>query len=233
MLLAVSSIISASTLTDWGSIWAIIAGVIATVVAIWGSISWILKRRAKQEHEKVLEQPCNVYFLIPETTRARLDYVEQDNREHKTDCLVLPAHAEIPIQLWIKPRVAYEETDMYFGCEGSINEKPEPIKYYNPFVYQGKREIVPGGEEGHYIDFHRYYHTVGKRVRVPTEVYVPGFMIRTHTSGEYEAQLLFHGTERVGLAHLRIVVEDPMATPIRCIDHENCFLKPRQQKPEE
>lgn len=44
MLFAVTSIASAITLTHWGSIWAIIAGIVALLLLFWGIVRWLLKK---------------------------------------------------------------------------------------------------------------------------------------------------------------------------------------------
>ena len=126
--------------------------------------------------------------------------------------------------------MTFEEIDMYFGCQGVINEKPEPIKYYNPFIYKGKIEISPGGQEGHYIDSRRYYHMHESRTRTPKQVNHLGFVVQTRSSGEYEARVYFVSTERCFIARLCILVEGHAEKGIKCICHKNCFLQPANPK---
>jgi hypothetical protein len=219
MLLAISSAVGASTLTTWGSIWAIVAGAIATLIFLWQVARWGI-RKIKLAH------PCDVHFIIPNKERAEIEYLQQDDRVHKTDCLVLPANSKSLVSLYIKPKLWYEEQDMYFGCEGDFYEKPEPKKYHN---YHVRDDIASGGEV-HYIDSDKMYHIVRRVVRIPSEDYITGYIVQTHASGKYEARLRFLSTERLGIVSLQITVEDPVTTLIRCIDHKNCFLQPKSKE---
>jgi hypothetical protein len=220
MLLAVSSVIGASTLTDWGSIWAIVAGSIAALIFVWRIIGWLIRRI-------ILTRPCNIHFLIPSEAKVKLEYVKQDKDGHSTNCLIIPANATITTLVYIRPRIEYEEIETYFGFEGDIDNKPKLIKFYNYFILEGKREIKPG-EEGQYIDTDKLYHIPRNMKRTSKEDYVVGFKVETYAVGRYEFRAFFLSTEGKGTASLSVIVEDPLMTQTRCIQrhHLNCFLKP-------
>src|SRR4030067_3250879 len=174
------------TNTDWGLVIGGITLLLVAGVTFWAIGKWIY-RKVK------LIVPCEVHLWIPDKQHTVLPYVQQDDDEHKTNCLILPPNSEMPILLWVKYNITFEEKSMYFGFEGNLNEKPEPIKYYNPFIDKGNREIMPGGssQEEHYIDFYKSYHIEQKKTETPKEAKVSGFMVQTHARGDYEARGAF------------------------------------------
>ncbi len=212
---SILSIMFYATLTDWGSAGAIVSAIILVFGLIWSFCKWIVRNTI----------PCEVHFLIPDKQRATISYIKQDDREHKVNCLILPPNSELPILFWIKPRIVFEEIDVSFGFEGNLNEKPELIRYYNPFIYKGKKEINPG-DEGHYIDYHRYYHIKNTRIRTPAQINVQGFMIQTHGLGKYEVRVAFSGHDPNRASRLYIIVKDiAEKETVKCVWHRKCYLE--------
>ena len=87
---AILSIVFNMIGTDWG----IIASVIAAVILVAGVLcafgKWLCHK---------LVPLCEAHFVIPDKQRAIIPYVQQDNREHKTNCLILPPDSEVPVLL--------------------------------------------------------------------------------------------------------------------------------------
>lgn len=186
-------------------------------------VNWGYEKRKKKE---LMRNPCEVHFLIPDIKRTELGYVKQDEKEHLVDEIVLPANPKVPVEVWIKPKINYYQTEYYFECEGELEGKPRPVKYYNPFVVEGRKEATPRENSNHYIDHHLYYHVRKKGYRVENEVYVSGFIIETRKEGRYKAQLLIHTHEGLGKAELWIRVEDKPKSKMKCVKHESCYLEP-------
>ena len=108
-----------------------------------------------------------------------------------------------------------------------MRDRPEPRSYINPYILEGGLgHGNPKDTPNHYIGSDRYYHIREERVRSPGDVYVGGFDLQTYGPGEFEARLVFHGTERVGVCCLSIMVEDEPVTKMTCVLHENCFINP-------
>lgn len=191
-------------------------------------IGWWQHRQRQirdDERQRLLLAPCEVHFLIPIKSRVSLTWIEQDEREHEVDRIVIPAHSEIPIQLAMRPRVSFEETELYVGCEGDDGNRPRITQYFNSFIVRGKhKEDTPETNDNHYVDSDGYYHMRERRTRVKEETYVTGFMLRAYSQGKYEFRVRIGGTERLGTMNLRILVEDHPTTPMVCLLHPECFL---------
>lgn len=230
MLALLSIALFAFTVEQGTLIWAVIGGigVLATLAYLVGRD--LLTRKASGRRQRQLREPCEVHFWIPKTEHGLIGYVQQGADSHMADILVLPSDSEIQIGLWMRPKLIFAESSWYFGFEGALGDKPEPIRYYNPLIYDGiARENSPQQDRTHYIDIHRYYHVIEDRSRLPSEVYVSGFIVRTHKPGNYLAQVFFHGDEARGLLKLHVSVEQPMVTETICVEHPNCSLAPKQQ----
>lgn len=134
----------------------------------------------------------------------------------------------MPVELWIKPRINFTLSDQYFGCDGDISTKPRAVGYYNPFVLRGKiKKGSPETDPEHYVDHWLYYHIREERRLIDTEVYVWGFIIETREPGRYAANMFFHG-EKLGKATLVINVEDEPKTEMKCLAHDNCYIRPKK-----
>lgn len=182
-----------------------------------------------------LRNPIIACFLIPDS-RFKLGYVDQDDREHFLDELVLPANSEVPVMIWINPKLDFHQDEIYFGMEGKdLRTKPEPTKVFNPFMIPPKEEDP--SNPSHYRDWYRYYHIHAERNRIKDEVYVIGFMVKTKDLGEYPAQLLVHTPRKLGKARLKIRVEScPITRQMDCLGEPRLgrlgkFIKFIKRKP--
>lgn len=154
-----------------------------------------------------LRNPVEIYFLIPRIDMCRLNYVEQDDTEHLTKKIILPQNKKCLVLLWIRPKINYHQTDLYFGCDGSIYKKPMPLSYFNPFIKEGKhKKGKPRENPDHYLDWWLYYHMQQQKDRIKDEKYVAGFIIQTREPGEYTTKVFVHTLTRLGKAKLTIEI---------------------------
>lgn len=183
----------------------------------------IAKRESYPEWEGEVEK---VGFLITDMERYKLEYINQDEKEHLVEELILPVDKEVPIMIWLKPSGNYTVEDIYFGCEGDYKKKPEPLSWFNPFILRGKREVTPEENPDHYIDHHKYYHIKRRQEFTKEEVYVGGYKIKTHGEGDFQAQYIIRTPNTVKTHKLKIKVRKESKEKMRCIMHENCYIKP-------
>jgi hypothetical protein len=105
--------------------------------------------------------------------------------------LHLPAHrSEIMVQVRIRPRIKYRETETVFGFEGDRTKRPLPIRILNTFIKHGDgREQHPNKNTNHYIDQDDYYHIVRTVDRSPPNTQIIGFMVQTREPGRFPVYL--------------------------------------------
>lgn len=184
-----------------------------------------------------LRRPFTAHFLIPSAGEVPLNYVQQDNRAHFVKELVVPPNSTIPIQIVLEPKLSFLQRELYFGCgESVVNpEKPKAIEYFVPFVVEGvRRSAKPDANHpGHYRDSNGFYH-VREDFLYTDDTRVIGFKLKTGATGIYRAQLYTVTDEVRGRADLKIRVENPAKTKMRCRrwgDHriwERCFRVPSE-----
>jgi len=88
--MALSSIAGASTLTNWGSIWAIVAGVITLGLVIWQIVMW----RIDQHKKKIVFKLLDMGFK-PLTSIAETASISEIKRVEKVLYLKLDTHVEL------------------------------------------------------------------------------------------------------------------------------------------
>jgi hypothetical protein len=183
-----------------------------------------------------LAQPFAAHFLIPAAGQTPLNYVQQDHREHLVKELVVPPNSIISVQIAVVPRLSFLEREFYFGCEENLvdPQKPQAIEYFVPFVAEGIRGSgKPDADHpGHYRDIHGFYH-VREDFLYTNDTRIIGFKLKTGaTTRVYSAQLYTVTDVVRGRADLKIRVEHPAKTKMRCyqtVDHrffERCFVVP-------
>jgi hypothetical protein len=186
------------------------------------------RRRRKLKH------PFDAYFLITEAGRFQLDYVQQNAREHYVKKLVVPPHKkEIPIQIVLIPRISFVQHELYFGCDESLRDenKPRATEWFVPFVREGVRKSgKPDAEHpGHYTDDIGFYH-VKENYLYTADCRVIGFKLETGRTGTFGAQVYTVTDDVRGRADLKIKVEEPAKTKMRCYRKWHrirfCFVKP-------
>jgi hypothetical protein len=183
-----------------------------------------------------LRQPFDAYFLITSTGRFRLDYVQQNDREHYVKKLVVPPRKEVLIQIVLEPRVSFMQHELYFGCDEHLEdeEKPRATEYFVPFVREGVRGSGKPDEAhpGHYTDYNGFYH-VREDYLYTADTRVIGFKLLTGRTGTFRAQVYTVTDDVRGRADLKIKVQEPAKTKMRCYRKWHrirlCSVKPAQQ----
>jgi hypothetical protein len=171
------------------------------------------RRRRRQ-----LREPVDAFFVICAGFERLCDYAQQDDEEHVTKTLVLPANTEIIADLVFKPRLSFRTTDVYFGCDGPSDKKPLALEYVNSFIKIGARSrIIPGPNTAHYVDIYDYYHAVEEKGWSLGSDMSYAIKIRTRAPGIYVARAFFAGDEVEGKAELLIQVEVSPRTPMKCV----------------
>ena len=205
-----------------------IAVALSATAAFTGLVLIVVPLVRTMNRNRRLKNPCEVHFVIPPKNREIVHYAEQTTEEgHFVDQLVLRSHTEVTIEVVIMAKVAFQETEWYFGCEGELSSKPRATSYSNPFIIEGlRKEESPKTSPDHYIGSDYYYHIRRSRAHIPGETYVTGLVVETRAPGEYETKVVFQGTERMGEGKLSIKVEDNPATTMRCLRHKECYVKP-------
>lgn len=162
----------------------------------------------------------------------------QDNDFHFVDELVLPANSTSSVQIVLRPRVDFHESELIFGCNWMENRggtKPEAIAYFASFIKEGmRREGRPATNPDHYTDYHGFYHIVRGHQYVLGTDRALGFTMVTRNAGLYRADIVSVGEEVEGKVSLRIRVEDNPRTPMQCVTHpkRNCIISPHVEEPE-
>jgi hypothetical protein len=175
-----------------------------------------------------LKEPCEVHFAIRPLQQARLDYILQDDVGHRVKELVVPANQLVEIEVGYEPKIAFHEFEFIFGCDGDETKKPYATECINRLIDVGKSRWLPGQDDGHWRDRHKYYHVVRDKPRaVGTHVAI-GFMLQTGPAGIYPAKVSFLSNEMDTTLTLRLRVEDKPLTQMRCHEkgHFGCFVRP-------
>lgn len=197
---------------------------IGALIAGWAHLGrpWWRRRR--------LRNPCEVHFVLrPEV--ATTDYVVHDDRRHHTRTLVLPAHSEVEIELGLRARVHFRETEFVFGCDGEDSAKPYATQWLDRFsANTTKNAWTPGIDEGHSLDIHHFYHRRKEVHRNTGTHYVHSFLLVTRVPGTYKAYVSFLTDEVEGNAQLELVVEATPHTRMRCVLHRDCFVRPQPRR---
>ena len=210
-------------------VFAIVGGVAATITLAAYLLIEVVKpwmRRRRMKH------PCEANFNIISRSEGEITYAIQEDRGHQVKELVLPSQSEIPIEVIYLPKVAFFEESIAFGCEGEIEGKPYAIECFNRYTLMGKSQWIPGVDEGHTLNRHKFYQIVRKKPRnLGTHVLV-GFKLKTENVGVFPMRLYFITDEVEGSADLTIRVEDNPKTPMQCVvkDHWDCYVYPNTPK---
>jgi hypothetical protein len=165
-----------------------------------------------------LKRPFNAYFLITSINRFHLSYVLQDDDEHFVKHLVVPANAEIDIQIALEPKLSFTQQELYFGCDEHVldSNKPRATEYFVPFILEGVRRSGKPDKDnpGHYMDYNGFYH-VRENFLYTEDVRIIGFKLRTKGPGVYSAQVFTVCDGVRGKSDLMIRVEQPLKTKMR------------------
>jgi hypothetical protein len=161
--------------------------VIVFLGAIYGVTIWFKRREEKREYEKLMEDPLEVHFFIPEKSRYIIKYVNQETEEGKTkDELTIPVNSEDHIFLIIRPKLNLKVSERYFGFGGAMEKKPEIINANNPFTVESSEGLQWSK------DWYGCYHIRGEKLYLKGETYLPAFKIKTKEKGDYPLEITYH-----------------------------------------
>jgi hypothetical protein len=152
---------------------------------------------------------------------------------HLTREITVPANKDIHLELRLVPRLDFIESEFAFGCDGDakLSAKPFALETFSSFVDRGKaKKGNPESNDNHFTDRHQYYHIKRNEQRSVGQHYIAGFLVRTREPGIYTAEVEITNERRQGLHRLTIRVENPPKTPMKCIAHSGCYVKPRVLK---
>jgi hypothetical protein len=228
------------------------AATLATLSALWADLNWSIVSAffgasavflvwytqifRPWRRRRRLRRPFDAYFLITSIGRFPLDYVQQNNREHYVKKLVVPPRSEISIQIVLHPKLSFTQYELYFGCSEHLvdEEKPRATEYFVPFVREGVRRSGKPDEAhpGHYTDYNGFYH-VREKFLYTADARVIGFKLLTGRTGSFRAQVYAVTDDVRGQADLKIKVEEPARTKMRCYRRWHrirlCSVKPAQK----
>jgi len=209
----------------WPMISALLAGAVL-LISLWANFLSAPIRRLR------LKKPARAYFHIRsvQDNREPLGYVMQNDHAHNVKEIVLPADAEIEVEVSYYPKMPFNVQAWVFGIDGELGIKPTIVKKLDPFVAKRVSE-----KEDPYVrdlwdrkgNYHSIPPTTGRSVG---SCYTTAFLLHTHQSGVYKAWLGFLTDEVDGtLGDLVIRVEDKPSTVMRCKDRKHwlCKLRPR------
>jgi hypothetical protein len=178
-----------------------------------------------------LKRPCDVSFVIPaDRDSQQCEYAILDEEWHLTKEITVPAHKDIHLEFRLVPHLNFVESEFAFGCDGDENlgAKPIALEFFSSFVDRGKaKKASPEENEHHFTDRHQYYHIKRNEARSVGQHYIAGFITRTREPGIYRADVEVTTEQRQGCHKLKIRVESPPKTLMKCIAHKGCYIKPR------
>jgi hypothetical protein len=208
---------------------------IADVVIILSLGFYILREFIGPRWRRLkLKYPLKARFNIASRDQIKgLKYVIQDDKEHNSKLLVLPAHTHNLLLhvLWTH-RLDFIQSELEFWFEDNKDEddrKTVPLIHYwfHPFVKVGDTKRKPGEYPGHYIDYHDNYHIEAIRNRAKGSVVTNAFMISTRDPGLYRFKMRVVADGVEATTWLRVRIEESPTTVVRCTRHWRCFVTPR------
>jgi hypothetical protein len=183
----------------------------------------------------VLRSPVVAHFMITSSDRYDLKYAMQDDNEHFTKELVLPANTEdLLVHFNLIAKLDFTQTHLEIMFEGEKETKPLIHFYVLPYIKIGPpatpREKRPGEVPGHFIDYHDNYHIDEIRHKAQGQTTTYGFKISTRKKGIYKLTINISADGVEGAVSLPVRVEDPPSTIVRCTRREHwwgCYVKPQ------
>jgi hypothetical protein len=104
--------------------------------------------------------------------------------------LRLPAGSQVMVQIRIRPRLQYRQIEILFGCKGSKDARPIPLRVENRFIKAGATRVQsPGTNPNHYIDHDDHYHIVQTMDRSPPNTQALEFVVQTKGPGRFPIAL--------------------------------------------
>ena len=178
VVLAVSAAVVAAVSDDHA--WIIAAAILAGLTFVaYGLVEvvWPLIRRRRLLH------PCHVYFNIPGLYETKVSHIRQNESGHRTKELTLPSYAEVEIEIIYRPKLAFHELKFAFGCPDGSESKPYAFEAFDRFTTQGQSHWIPGKDEGHKTNRHKFYQWNRDEPRNTGSDFLVGFKLKTGKVG--------------------------------------------------
>ncbi len=176
MLLAISAIIGAISLTDWGSIWAIIAGVVALGLVIWQVVKAIEKNRNIQR--------IYVCYLKPKDKYPDATFVGAPEQEQFPRKLTVTTDSIYTLFIQIHPLIDIIVDPVLVSFLGTDMNKPRIEGRDNPFI---REKLEDGASRDWWGDIHK------PAGGYPRPVYSGDCLMDTnkiHTFGQWKGEIL-------------------------------------------
>ena len=235
-LISLGGIALVATEGPWtiaGAIGALLSFVVAIAV-LWITIdvSFFLPKRRRAAREQALNNPADVYFLVPSLDERRIDFAVQDQLDHWVEELIVPPHSTRLIEVRIAPHLDFSTYALQFGCfdneKNKGTQKPIPTSMVRVFAKKGLNIVSsPDATPGHTITSHDFYEVAENRQWNKT-VRVIGLMLEAKDTGTYRFFVYFMGPEVEASKELSIRVEAGGSEGMRCVkdDHPRHRISP-------
>jgi len=139
----------------------------------------------ERQYNKIIKNPFEMHFIIPPSSKYKIDYYKQDTIPIRVDEIPIPANSKRIIFLWVKPEIDIDIREQQFGFGGEGN-KPKIIQYNNPYIRQSNTPHT------WFIDWWDIYHIVDKEYKGKDEKIVHGFEIETYSQGKFVFDIRFN-----------------------------------------
>jgi len=214
-------------------IWIVAAAILAGLTLVAYCLKEMILPRIRRYR---LRHPCHVYFNIMRPNEGDVSYVQRQGKSHHLKELVLPANCEVEIELIYLPKLDFFESELLFGCEvENPDGKPYAFECFDRFAMpgRGKGHWIPGVDQGHTLNRHKFYHIARNRSRNVGTHRVVGFKFRTEQIGVWPMKLYFLTSEIEGSADLTVRVEERPTTSMKCYvkEHGECYIHPTVRLP--
>src|SRR5262249_32817850 len=134
-----------------------------------------------------LRHPMSGVFVITSADRYKIPYAIQDENEHLTKELIVPANSLVYLHMRFKNNLGFTQHHFTFYFDGDRAKNPEIKEWFVPFVKEGENKRSPKTSRDHYIDYHGAYH-IGETIpRAKGDYTVYSFNVATREPGLYNA----------------------------------------------
>jgi len=184
-------------------------------------------RRQRFKREEELNDPVDMHFLVPPLSQRRIEYAQQDDREHLLSELLLAPNTSTLVELRLHPRTRFVTTEFLFGCvddpEGLVtSRKPRPVELID--VY-GQGHITPNSRPnetpGHVINSRLEYRWNYERKWNGLTTLILGIRIETDEEGRYLWHTTLIGDEAETVKELVIHVTKRNDLFLNCVNGEH------------
>lgn len=209
--------------------WDIIGACISALVLLVAVGANIVKPRYRRWR---LKRPVKAYFHIRAINEGTpLPYVFQNEQAHNVKQLVVPANADVEIEVAYNPLIDFRLAEACFAIDGAAGIKPSIEKRSAPFI---AKTVNPEAKvtATDYWDRQGNYHFMPRSSgRSVGSCYTTGFILRTREPGTYKAWIGFLTDEIDGVAgDLSIIVAERPTMRMKCVEHWQCHVKPTHPK---